>query len=59
MQTTMEPARLQLKWLRKIWLPSSSFMFPDAMPEKIGEKRIGAGVLYLVALALWARSHFC
>ena len=36
-----------IKGVRHIWLPSSAFLFPDAMQDRIGEKITGLGMLYL------------
>ena len=38
-----------LNGVRHIWLPSTAFILPDAMQERIGEKRVGLGVLDLAA----------
>lgn len=32
---------------RHIWLPSTAFVIPDAMQERIGDKRVGLGLLDL------------
>lgn len=36
-----------IRGVRHIWLPSSAFLFPDAMQERIGEKITGLGMLEL------------
>jgi len=38
-----------LAGVRHVWLPSTAFIIPDAMQERIGEKRTGLGVLDLSA----------
>jgi 3',5'-cyclic AMP phosphodiesterase CpdA len=39
--------RLHVEGVEHVWAPSTAFCFPDAMQERIGEKRVGALTLEL------------